>query len=143
MTYLKNTLNLKHLKNTWKAVLHFWKVQNIFIHQGWNFMAQITKTRTYVGSVSYLYCGSDQTGLGIHQNWLKLKWMHFNVCKFYLNKFGPPPKQNKLLKLHLCTLLFFFTFNHFFCTLKNTITAYMHSSITNLSRQKLSISPGI
>lgn len=70
--------------------------------------------------------------------------MHFNVCKFYLNKFGPPPKQNKLLKkLYLCTLLFFFTFNHFFCTLKNTITAYMHSSITNSSWQKQSISPGI
>ena len=45
MTYLRNTLNLKHLKNTWKAVLHFWKVQNIFIHQGWNFMAQNNKNK--------------------------------------------------------------------------------------------------
>ena len=106
---------LKAFKEYLKSTFTFGRFKTFLSSKDETSWPKITKTRTYVGSVSYLYCGSGQTGLCIHQNWLKLKWMHFNVCKFYLNKFGPPQKQNKLLKkLYLYILLFFFTFKLLF-----------------------------
>ena len=91
---------LKAFKEYLKSTFTFGRFKTFLSSKDETSWPKITKTRTYVGSVSYLYCGSGQTGLCIHQNWLKLKWMHFNVCKLcsIKKKSAPEGKVGKNAK---------------------------------------------